>query len=94
MNKKEYLFLCLAEEAAEVAQAASKCIRFTPEHTYGGYAETNLERLDIEVTDLLTILHMLEEELKMEFNKKPGKSKRFATEKYLAISKGMGTLNE
>jgi NTP pyrophosphatase (non-canonical NTP hydrolase) len=94
MNKKEYLLICLAEEASEVAQAASKCLRFTTDHMYGGYTDTNIERLNNEVSDLFTILHMLEEELKMEFDKDVSKLKMAATAKYMKISNEMGVLNE
>ncbi len=92
MNKKEYLFLLLMEECGEVTQAASKCLRFTPDHTYGGYDETNLERLGTELQDLFTIVNLLEEELKVSFEKKPGKLKLKSTADYMAISKRMGTL--
>lgn len=92
MNKKEYLLVCLAEEGAEIAQAATKCLRFTTENQYPGYTRTNLERLDIEITDLLTILYLLEAELHFEFNKLPSITKMKATEEYMQIATKLGTL--
>lgn len=58
MKKSDYYFMLLAEEAAEIAQAALKCVRFTPEYTHEGL--TNLERLRTEIADLMTILDLLE----------------------------------
>lgn len=59
MNRREYLLVCLMEECAEVAQAASKVLRF------GLYDEhlgaTNQARLMAEITDLSAVIQMLME---------------------------------
>ena len=92
MNRQEYLFNLISEEGGEISQAANKCARFTPHHAY--YSESNLERLQTEITDLVTILQMLSEELKYEFDLKPCKAKRARVEKFMQISRDMGTLQD
>ena len=92
MNKVEYLFALVSEECSEIAQAANKCVRFTPHHAH--YEQSNLERLQVELTDLMTVLQMLSEELKVEFVLAPCEAKRFRIEKYMKISRAMGTLND
>lgn len=94
MNRKEYLLVCLAEEACEVGQAATKCLRFTPEHTYGGYLDSNLERLDVELNQLITIVKMLEKELGHTFKMQHEDKKEHATENYIKISTEMGVIND
>ena len=90
MNKKEYLFALLAEESCEVAQAANKCIRFTPEHAY--YDDSNLERLQTEITDFMTVLQLLAEELGTVFSTEISAAKVDRIEGYMTISRNMGTL--
>lgn len=90
MNYQEHLFALVAEECGEVAQAAIKCLRFTPDHAY--YADTNLERLQVEITDLITILSLLEDSLKVEFDLKPSKAKVERVLAHLDISTQLGTL--
>jgi NTP pyrophosphatase (non-canonical NTP hydrolase) len=48
----------IAEEACEVGQAAGKCIRFTPHHTYASYHESNLDRLKEELIDLIAVYYL------------------------------------
>jgi NTP pyrophosphatase (non-canonical NTP hydrolase) len=90
MNNKEYLLALLTEECCEVAQAANKCIRFTTEHAH--YATSNLERLQVELIDLFSVLELLEEELKIVFEKAPSESKIFRIKAFMEISRKMGTL--
>lgn len=90
MNKQEMLLTLVMEESCEIAQAANKCIRFKPNHNH--YENSNLERLQIEITDLVTVLKMLSEHMKIEFDLTPSDAKRFRIEKYLEISRKMETL--
>jgi NTP pyrophosphatase (non-canonical NTP hydrolase) len=60
MRYKDYLYSLLMEELVEAAQAASKVVRFSKEHVYNG--KSNFQRLKEELTDVTTILHLLEEE--------------------------------
>lgn len=57
MKIHEHLILILIEEATEVAQAASKVLRFGPNDSHDG--RTNAERLKIEFNDLLAIIIMI-----------------------------------
>lgn len=84
----------LMEEASEVAQEANKCNRFTPYHMYAPHGLTNLEKLQIEITDFMTVLHLLEEELKTEFDKSISQPKIERIEKFMEISRQMGTLEK
>lgn len=60
MTLKEYLLVCLMEEASELQQAAAKCLRFTTEDKYVSNEVNNLEQLVIEYNDLLTIIQTLQ----------------------------------
>ena len=55
---KENLLVILMEEAAEVIQSASKCLRFGYDWNEPGYG-VNSEHLAREVGDLLAIIHAL-----------------------------------
>ena len=57
MNREQYLLLLLMEEAAEVSQAASKCIRFTGAHNHQGVS--NIDKLSSEIVDFIAVLEML-----------------------------------
>lgn len=91
MNRQQYLFKILEEESSEVGQEASKCMRFTPHHKAPIYEHTNLEKLQIELTDLFTAIEMIEENLGVTFDKRPSANKRARIEKYYNISKQLGT---
>jgi NTP pyrophosphatase (non-canonical NTP hydrolase) len=92
MNRKEYLFSLLTEEASEIAQAANKCNRFTPEHAY--YEQSNIERLQVEITDFVTVLYLLEQELGITFELNLSTDKLDRIEKYMQTSRDMGTLQD
>lgn len=62
MNKIEYLLVCLAEECAEVAQRCTKALRFGLSEVQDGQELTNEQRLKYELTDLYTLIYMLENE--------------------------------
>jgi len=63
MTKQEYLIQCLSEEASEVAQAASKCLRFGLDNEWPGYNGTALDRMLEEVYDFLAVFEMIEKEI-------------------------------
>jgi NTP pyrophosphatase (non-canonical NTP hydrolase) len=62
MNKE--VLLITQEECAEVTQAISKIFRFGVEDEYNG--QTNLQRLEEEVGDLLCMLDLLLEMVSKE----------------------------
>lgn len=59
MNKMEHLLICLAEEAAEMQQAACKALRFGLDDGHPDGQTTNAEDIMKEYTDLIAIMTML-----------------------------------
>ena len=59
MTQEQNLLTILAEECAEVAQRASKAIRFTPEEVQPGQDLTNAERIVYEFNDLYAVMELL-----------------------------------
>lgn len=62
MNRLQYLFKCLEEECAEVAQRASKVQRFGIDEVQEGQDKTNLERVIEEFNDLHALMSMIANE--------------------------------
>ena len=61
MNRTEYLLTCLAEEAVEVAQRATKAKRFACDEVQPGQEMSNTQRIRQELSDLIAVAEMLEE---------------------------------
>ena len=59
MNNEEYILTLIAEECNEVAQRATKALRFGLHETQEGQKFTNRERLLQEFWDLTTVMRML-----------------------------------
>lgn len=59
MNREQMLLNILSEECAEVAQRASKAIRFGMEEKQPGQHSTNRDRLEMELGDLMGMVDML-----------------------------------
>lgn len=59
MTRTDHLLTILAEECAEVAQRASKALRFGLGEIQPGQALTNLERIEEELGDLIAVARML-----------------------------------
>ena len=64
MNRLEELLVILQEEAAEVSQCASKCIRFGMNVTHKEMS--NRARLEEELGDFLAIVKLISEETKLD----------------------------
>ena len=92
MNKTEYLLTVLMEECAEVAQRASKAIRFTLEEIqpgmHEGYQDTNKRRLERELGDLLAVM----QELGLTIHEEDVLLKLKKLDKYMDYSRKLGTL--
>jgi hypothetical protein len=58
---KEFLFVKLMEEAAEIQHATAKLLQFGAEQRWIAEGPTNAEQLRTEINDLLAIVDMLEE---------------------------------
>jgi len=63
MTKLEYLLVCLGEECGEVQQMVGKSLRFGVDDRHQDEVNTNLERLEMEITDVIAVWEMLAEEL-------------------------------
>lgn len=59
MTRTEHLLTILAEECAEVAQRATKALRFGLQETEPGQNDNNATRLVGEYVDLLAVVEML-----------------------------------
>lgn len=59
MTKSEYLLTCLIEELSEVQQEVCKCLRFTLDHKYEKYNDTNFEKVLLEFADVRAIRCLL-----------------------------------
>lgn len=86
MSREQYLLNCLAEECVEVAQRASKAIRFGLMEVQPGQGLTNKVRLEQELEDLLGVMRML----KLNPNPMMFKKKEERVEKYMAYSRDLG----
>lgn len=96
MNRTEHLLTCLAEECAEVAQRASKALRFGLAEIQPGQNFTNAERIALEFRDMLALAEMLEDEcgLYLYWHDKPGiERKKIKVREFLEYSKQCGTLH-
>jgi hypothetical protein len=94
MTRHDHLLLILAEECAEVAQRASKALRFGIEEKQPGQNKTNGERLQEEMVDLYAVWEMIVEEI----DEVPSifvadlQVKRLKVEKFMKYSKECGRL--
>ena len=95
MTREEHLLTIVAEECNEVAQRATKALRFSLEEIEPGQEHTNRERLFQEFGDLIAVLRMLFPE---DFDHIPftewQKNKQEKVERYLEYSEFLGTVND
>ena len=90
-----YLLMRLAEEASEVAQAVSKCVLYSPEHTATEYTHSNVENLEMELNDLLGTVRLLKYAgIDLKLSKEAQYEKAVKITQYAAISSAIGTLKE
>lgn len=94
MNRKELLLISLMEECSEVAQAASKCLRFSLDHRHPKTGIQNFEKLNTEVDDLMALLYSLEVETGRIFTKRVRSERLVQLDFYMNISKEMGIFND
>lgn len=87
MTKTQHLLTILAEECAEVAQRASKAIRFGLHEVQPGQPDDNQFRLEVELADLLATAETLG--LQVREAHKAAKKEKLA--KYMEYAKEMGT---
>lgn len=63
MNRNEYIVLVMGEEASEVAQMASKLLRFGMHDVFAGKHAKNTELAHKELDDLTAMVEMMNDEL-------------------------------
>lgn len=97
MTRQEHLLTILAEECMEVAQRATKALRFGLEEVQPEQEASNSERILYEYADLLALMEMIFGEdcsqtnfgiMRMVWNKKA------KVALFLKYSKEQGTLQE
>lgn len=103
MTRRDHLFTIVAEEAVEIAQRATKILRFGPQEVQPGRQphETNVRRLMEEMADLVATFDMLDQEGHLDglfSNHDPELEARFHSKKeriehYLEYSSRQGTLS-
>ena len=59
MNLQEHILTCMAEECLETAHRVTKALRFGLKEIQSGQPLTNLERINIELTDLMAVISLL-----------------------------------
>lgn len=94
MNHSEHLLTIVAEEAVEIAQRATKALRFGLHEVQPDQPLNNAARLMGEFHDLLAALEMLHEHegMRLHVDRKVIAEKKVKIEKFLAYSREMGTL--
>jgi len=91
MNRLEELLIILSEECAEVAQAATKCIRFGMASTHNGQIpESNQLRLEKEIGDFMAMVRLLTEEYNLNMDNviAAADAKLIKVEKFMRNPKG------
>ena len=96
MTHKEYLLACLAEECAEVGQAACKALRFGLDDKAEEHQLTNAEYLAAELNDVIAIVELLEEAgyLSRYSDFRMIEAKKIRVNHFMQHSIGKGTLTE
>lgn len=97
MNLEQFLLVCLIEECAEVAQRATKALRFGMDEVQPGQDFNNRQRLNEELNDLLTVMDLLVEqdgadEICIDSAAQDAKALKML--KFAAYSVQQGTLNQ
>jgi hypothetical protein len=94
MNTTEHLLICLAEECAEVQQAVSKALRFGLDDGYPDSGATNAQDITRELTDLMAVVELLEEEGVLEWPHSPEarETKKAKIRKFMEYARDRGAL--
>lgn len=90
MNDREHLLTILSEECAEVAQRASKAIRFGLYEVQPGQPKNNKWRLEQELADLMATAEILGLEVRVA--DKVAKLEKL--KKYMGYAREVGTLDQ
>jgi len=88
MTETEHILTILAEECAEVAQRASKAIRFGLHEIQPGQSDDNLRRLEREFSELYEVASML----RLKIREEDRIAKREKLKMYMDYAREIGTL--
>lgn len=99
MNRLQFLLNLVAEECTEVGQRASKAIRFGLDEVQKGQELNNKERLHLELTDLIAVVLLLNQEYDFDFDLihfdwSAIKAKHEKIEEFYEYSKQCGMIHE
>jgi len=95
MTRQDHLLIILAEECAEVAQRASKALRFGISETQPGQPFTNADRLTQEMGDLVGVyLIMVNEGIVRYLSDMGIIYKKEKVKRFIGYSTRLGTLME
>lgn len=97
MTRNEALLLQVAEEAAEVSQGASKCIRFGIHHTWHTQKGESRERLYQEFLELRALMEMCQAAGLIQASDPVAdraaiEAKKERVEHFLTVSRELGTI--
>lgn len=93
MDRAEHLLSIVAEEAVEVAQRATKALRFGVDDVQSGQEYTNWQRIEHEFHDLIAALEMAHGR-PLNIYRERIDAKKAKVERYLAYSAKCGTLTQ
>ncbi len=94
MNTTEHLLVILMEECNELAQQASKALRFGLDEQRD-LPTSNRERMQAEWSDLRAVVEMLQaREIMLPANSNQIKNKKEKVLKYMNYSRELGTLTK
>jgi hypothetical protein len=93
MNEQEHLLTCLIEECAEVQKAASKALRFGLNDRRTGASATNEADICEEISDVLSIVGMLQTRNLLTCTIGPCRTKQLRVRHYMDVAKTKGTLD-
>lgn len=93
MNRAEHLLSIVAEEAVEVAQRATKALRFGVDEVQPGQRYTNWERIESEFHDLIAVLEMAHGR-PLNIYRELLDAKKAKVEEFLRLSRDLGTLQD
>lgn len=100
MTRAQLLLTSVAEEAVEVAQRATKALRFGLGEVQAGQELDNATRLGHELAELLAVVEMVEQETGVVVLPPAAslaglaRAKRAKVEQYLALSAREGVLDQ
>jgi hypothetical protein len=98
VKRHELIIAQLGEEGSEIAQMASKSLRFGLDEWYHKEEATNRKRLTDEIWDLLGVYYILQDEgilepLDVDKLNAHVSAKKKKIEKYLNVSRELGILD-